>query len=313
MTHIRDRFSNQEYTIQLTAAGVYVDVNNPTASELLLDAETQGGGVNSVISLAGSQYRVNSDNSITKFSELIQIPTVADLSSNQGVEDGSVVKLLGYYSAGDSGNQDLIYRSTGRTGITVDGGDFFAGHDADDYYEALDKTISFVDRFGADPSGVLDSGPAINNALLASRVNVVEFNPDGEYLIGTNVLYSNSVGVKRVVGNNATLKSGVSGDMFRLTCDVEIENLVFDATGRTDTERLVRLGGTATTNCKVSGCTFQNIYATTFAQGASIGAFNSIEVDNCHFINIRAEKNDVGGDTNGSVRGLYFWRNCTSS
>lgn len=98
------------------------------------------------------------------------IDNVAGLTTTSNLTDGQAIKLQGYYTKGDGGGQELIYRATGRSGITIDGGFYFTGYAADDYFEARDKTIAVLQRFGvqtlADPTATTT---AINNAANAAR------------------------------------------------------------------------------------------------------------------------------------------------
>ena len=51
---------------------------------------------------------------------ITEFKSVADLASTSGLVNGRAFKTKGYYTAGDGGGQELIYRSTGKSGITVD-------------------------------------------------------------------------------------------------------------------------------------------------------------------------------------------------
>jgi len=119
--------------------------------------------------------------------------TVVGLPFLQGLEDGQKVNLLGYYEEDDGHGQRLIYRSMGRDSITVDRGFFFAGPGDDDYFEAVDKSVADISRFGAKAGDVnWDNAPSVNRAIAAQLDNRYEtgsvYVPPGEYFLATRVV-----------------------------------------------------------------------------------------------------------------------------
>lgn len=102
---------------------------------------------------------------------ITEFKSVADLASTSGLVNGRAFKTKGYYTAGDGGGQELIYYSTGRSGITVDGGFYFAGPGADDYFEAVDKSVVDVKLFGAKGDGTSD-----DTARLQATIDFCEAN-----------------------------------------------------------------------------------------------------------------------------------------
>lgn len=79
--------------------------------------------------------------------------TLAQALAEVTWKDGELVTTQGYVTAGDGGGNTYRYRRTGRSGITVDGGFYIAGGGADDYFEAVDKTVARPDQFGVDGVG----------------------------------------------------------------------------------------------------------------------------------------------------------------
>lgn len=79
--------------------------------------------------------------------------SIAALAATTGLTNGGTYQTKGYYTAGDGGGQDFIYRSTGRSGVTVDNGLYFAGSGADDYFEAVEKYVIVAERFGVKSDG----------------------------------------------------------------------------------------------------------------------------------------------------------------
>jgi len=96
---------------------------------------------------------------------ITEFKSVADLSATAGLTNGRVFKTKGYYTAGDGGGQEVVYRSSGKSGITVDGGFYFAGPGADDYFEAVDKSVVNVQRFGATGNGTTDDTARLQSAI----------------------------------------------------------------------------------------------------------------------------------------------------
>jgi len=133
--------------------------------------------------------------------------TVAGLASVT-VTNGQIVNLLGYYAIGDSGGQSLVYHSTGRSGITVDSGFYFAGPGGDDYFEAVDKNIIYARKFGVKADGVANDYTAMTKVMAATQLgygSVVEMPVNGDIRMGTQVVQSITKDVI-INGNNCTIK-----------------------------------------------------------------------------------------------------------
>ena len=86
--------------------------------------------------------RENLDVGIVKAS----ISEITSLSTDE-LYDNQIVETQGYHSAGDAGGNYYIYHTTGRP--TSDSGFYIDGPGADDYFEAINKTIANVKQFGA--------------------------------------------------------------------------------------------------------------------------------------------------------------------
>ena len=72
----------------------------------------------------------------------------------------SVIGTHGYHAMGDGGQNSYIYRETGRSNATEDGGFYIFGTGVDDYFEALDKSVIRAKQFGARVDGVTDDSDA---------------------------------------------------------------------------------------------------------------------------------------------------------
>ncbi len=144
--------------------------------------------------------------------------------------DGESVRTLGYVAAGDGGAADYVYRSTGRSGVTVDNGWYIAGPLADDYYEAIDKQEVNLRTFGAKSDGVTTITAALNlatAAMVAAGGGVLRFSGGGTFLVATSATVPSSVRVKI---DNGTMIKVTSGQVLDLQGGIDAgEYQVFDA------------------------------------------------------------------------------------
>jgi hypothetical protein len=99
--------------------------------------------------------------------------TVAGLTSIANLQDGELVATRGYYSDADGGANIYIYHLTGRP--TADGGFFIDGPGADDYFEAMDKTVANVLKFGAYSDGT--NATATTAAIQAAATALATIAP----------------------------------------------------------------------------------------------------------------------------------------
>lgn len=99
------------------------------------------------------------------------VDTVADLlTAKARTADGGLVQTAGYIAPGDDGGELYLYHRTGRSEITVDGGFYIAGSLADDYFEAKEKSVANIKKFGAvDGRTAAQNTAAIQAAVNASR------------------------------------------------------------------------------------------------------------------------------------------------
>jgi len=148
----------EDVTAQKTALGLgtaaALDVGTTANKIVQLTAEAKLPAVDGSL-LTGIVGRISS-------------ATVAGLAALTPT-NGSVVDLLGYYAAGDGGGQQLIYRSSGRESITLDGGFYLTGSGASDYFEAVDKTVISAKRFGCRADGTTNDAVALQNMISVSR------------------------------------------------------------------------------------------------------------------------------------------------
>jgi regulator of RNase E activity RraB len=103
---------------------------------------------------------------------IVDFPSVTSMVAATTHVDGDLVKTLGYYVAGDGGGNSYIYHAAGRP--TADGGFYIDGPGADDYFEAVDKTIANIRQFGAQTfaeNNASDAGPPIGNACAAAMAH----------------------------------------------------------------------------------------------------------------------------------------------
>lgn len=105
--------------------------------------------------------------------------------------NNQVVRVLGYFAAYDCGEPwEMIYHSTGRP--TPDGGFYINGPKADDYWEAIDKSVANVKRFGATGDGATNDHAALQaavNAMVAGTSSEVVLAA-GNYVIAEPITFT---------------------------------------------------------------------------------------------------------------------------
>lgn len=190
--------------------------------------------------------------------------TVADLYA---IPNGAVITTLGYHSIGDGGCNSYVYRSSGRSNVTIDEGFYITGVGQDDYFEAIDKTVADVLKFGGTSD---DIGPAFNRALsvIGSTCSVVNL-PFGQYTVRTRIDLPTS--------NSASILPHfmiINGNGSRLTADG------VDAVFR----RVVTNNSNAnlTITSKVPVFNDMEVHGNNEAIGFDIGATYGLKFNNCH-------------------------------
>lgn len=100
------------------------------------------------------------------------VDTKADMITlSSSLDDGSFVSTKGYHTVGDAGANNYEYHSTGRP-ASEDGGFVVFGGGADDWFEAVDQTVSRVKQFGCRMDGS-DDTTAFQAAIdAASRIEI---------------------------------------------------------------------------------------------------------------------------------------------
>lgn len=102
----------------------------------------------------------------------------------QSFSDGDICATTGYWNRGDGGGNKYIYHATGRSVVNgaglIDEGFYITGANADDYFEAVDKTVANVRHFGAVGDGINDDTVEIQSAI---NTGVGTFIPNGTYKI----------------------------------------------------------------------------------------------------------------------------------
>jgi len=157
------------------------------------------------------------------------------LNSLTTITNGTVVDLLGYYTANDGGGQQLYYRSTGRSGITIDNGFYFAGAGADDYFEAVDKSVVVARRFGVKADGSTDDYTAMTKVIAATQLgygSVVDMPVNGDIRMGTQVVQSITKDII-INGNNCTIKKDRGA--FQFNCPTATLTLTADVAYKSTT------------------------------------------------------------------------------
>lgn len=115
-----------------------------------------------------------------------QIVTAFD---STGLSDGASVTMSGYRMHDDAGGPwTMTWNQTGRDGQTMDGGFFIPGDGADDYLEADDKTVAYVERFGAKANDQSFDCRASIQAAFDSSALRVEFGQGKSYWLKSSVL-----------------------------------------------------------------------------------------------------------------------------
>lgn len=94
--------------------------------------------------------------------------------------DGTIVQTAGYTSASDGGGNTYKYNATGRP--TADGGFYLDGPGADDYFEAIDRTVANVRKFGCIGDGTTENTLPLRACLDAAvTAGVPVYVPVGTY------------------------------------------------------------------------------------------------------------------------------------
>ncbi|HUP77299.1 MAG TPA: hypothetical protein VM260_01970, partial [Pirellula sp.] len=195
----------------------------------------------------------------------VEPANIAALSTTTGLSTGQIAFLRGYYSIGDGGGQELIYRSTGRSGITIDSGLFFTGPGADDYFEAADKTKVDLLRFGCIGDGTTNNYTMLLVAAsTAASRGIPIVVPKGTFRVSTSVTISSRViidvgGLLRVNTNSVlTLSGGYDAGEYQNVFDVATGSSVVITNKQITTPYHWRANGTTDASAftlAVSACT----------------------------------------------------------
>ena len=213
-----------------------------------------------------------------------KVATVADLATKR-VLNGEQVQALGYYAAGDGGGQVFVYRSTGRAanGITSNRGFYIYGPVADDYFEAIDKTEIWANRWGLLPDGDAlnpngEKWSTVLNAILtaAGSTKTVHVPPGTYTLIDAGQAQAipilNGTTVQpRIKGYGQCVFKGDASQFFmRPDDDIEVE---------------------------LDGITFDT-WTTALFWGNPVATFGNVKITNCKFRNCQRGISDTGGGAN---------------
>ena len=251
-----------------------------TAADVAAQRTALGLGTSSVLDVGSSA------NQVVQLNSSAQLPAVdgslltglitrafstskAGLASLTGLSNLTPVDLLGYDSASDGGGQPLTYYSTGRSGITVDNGFYFAGPGADDYFGADDKSVIVARRFGVKADGVTNDYTAMTKVIAATQLgygSVVEMPVNGDIRMGTQVVQSVTKDII-INGNNCTINKDRGA--FQFNCPIATLVLAADVAYKSTTITvsdastvspgdIITLYGTSTANARPeSGWNYQ--------------------------------------------------------
>jgi parallel beta-helix repeat protein len=136
------------------------------------------------------------------------VPTVAQLATSRArTINGGTIQTAGYAVPGDGGGSTYIYRKTGRSGVTIDGGFFLAGPGVDDYFEAKDQAIADIRQFGVSSTRTATQNAAALQAAVDASRRV--FVPEG-----TDITIDDSI----TVPDNTVIEG--KGETSRITLSV---------------------------------------------------------------------------------------------
>jgi parallel beta-helix repeat protein len=206
------------------------------------------------------------------------VSNVAALSDiTNSFSDGQTVRTKGYYTDGDGGGNEYIYNSTGRSGITADGGFYINGPAVDDYFEAKDKSIAYTSRFGAN--GIADGTSRLQAAIDAVYVGSTSTSVAKKVVIDGQITITSYI---TIAGKSSILR-GDSGEVY-------LNSAYYD--GTIDTQYLIACG----LQTKGQAYTADDEFTGRFSMRVRIGpngrvnrginffAFNKMTVENCEFI-----------------------------
>jgi len=97
------------------------------------------------------------------------VDNVAALIAKTDSVNGVTYATLGYHTSGDGGDNRYTYRSTGRSGVTLNGF-YLTGAGADDYYEAVNKEVIHAAQWGMKTDGS-DNLAILNTAITEASAN----------------------------------------------------------------------------------------------------------------------------------------------
>jgi hypothetical protein len=198
------------------------------------------------------------------------VRTVAELATARArTIDNGQVQTAGYDEPGDGGGEVYIYHRTGRSLLPTLNGFFIAGGGADDYFEAKDKTIADIRKFGAaNTNSAADNTTALQAAVDACRRVFVpegtDIDIDDEITVPDYTVIEGKGETSKITLTAAAKDLFVAGEGCKFSGLHLIGPSSLDATSPTLDGNAVKIGSVA--NVTVSDCiiqkwAFSGIYA----------------------------------------------------
>lgn len=221
--------------------------------------------------------------------------TASGLATTVGT-DGQSVTVDGYTTAGDAGDSwSMIYRATGRTGITVDGGFYLAGPGADDYWEAVDKSEAYGRRFGMVADGAINqtgtNSAAALQAALDSGSDVVALN--GIFLIDSAVTIPANVTLR---GDGHIVRGPNVEQLVTLSSGCAIDGLKFSQRQTVEGGNEVMIRGTS-----VDGVEIRNVTLDQLGHGIDFQSCTNCVVKDSRFTNFDHKQIEFSGTSTDNV------------
>lgn len=258
-----------------------------------------------------------------KNSDILSVPNVSSLFTLKNLNDNQLVQTQGYSAEGVGAN---LYRYDVGSSATIDGGFVLPGPggtlsfsgttfngDVGDggRFIAVNQNVIDVTQFGALGNGSNDDTQALKLAItLGASTGTEVIIPGGVYI--TNSLGSSpyaSISIRGI--GNPTLKSKASatGEILFIDANSSIYGVTFDANNEVGVTYLLECGSASPASSDIayiSECVFKNMSSDTFATALLVTNTRTVFIEKCKFTSIKALANSVVGDSNGSVRAIYF-------
>lgn len=217
------------------------------------------------------------------------VRTVAELATARArTINGGTVQTAGYETPGDGGGETYVYRKTGRSGITIDGGFYIAGPGADDYFEAKDKTIADIRKFRVLASRTAAQNTVALQAAVDASRNVfvpegTDVSIDGTITVPDNTTISGEGEASKITLTAANTDMFVAGEgcMFHGLHLVGPNSMSIDVGLTGGAIKIVDTANVTVSDCLIEKWTWFGVYAQE--------SFNLTIKNNIFFANLRAQ------------------------